>query len=315
MNPKLTRAANKLVLTAKKNLPTILTIGSAAGAIASSVLAARAAYKSLPTIEKHKETMEQLRANKDTFETSKEYNKETALVYKDTAINLAKDYWPAAVALGLTLAGIFSTNKIHQKRYLTMASMYSAVTAAYGEYRKRVSAKYGEAAERELYLDLKEEEIVTVTTDKNGKEKNKVEIVKKPGLIDDPTFSLYLIDPNDKLWYRGRPDMTYYYLTEIQNDMTQTLRTRGYVFLNEVLRALQKPEIPEGQVIGWVYDESRPEDENRIDFGLEDGTENFEFFMNGKNEFVYITMNHDGTIYDKFPLFDRLWLRNNPRRV
>lgn len=316
MNPKVTRTAGRLKLTVKKNLPTILTISSAAGAVTSTVLAARAAYKSVPTVEEHKDKMERLRANKDRFETEKEYNKETFNVYKKTAINLTKDYWPAAVSLGLTIAGIFTTNKVHRNRYFTMAGMYSAAAAAYENYRKRVKEKYGEEAEKELYYNTHREDVITIKTDKKGKEKTEVETVVKPGAVDDPNFSVYLIDQTDKsVWYSGRPDMTYYVLQRLESDLTIMLHTRGYLFLNEVLRALNKPEIPEGQVIGWVYDESKSEGDNRVDFGLKEGTENFDFFLSGKNDFVYLTMNHDGTIYDKFPLFDKLWNRNTPRRV
>ena len=315
MNPKIGRNVGRFGMTIKKNLPTITTVGSAAAAIGATVLSARAAYKSVPTIERHKKAIEQLHANKDKFETVKEYNKETMLVYKDTAIDLAKDYWPAGVALGLTLAGIFTTNSVHKKRYLTMAGMYTALSAAYEEYRKRVSNKYGVEEERDLYLGIQREEIVTVETDKKGKEKTKVTKVVKAGSVTDPTFSTWLIDDNCKLWYHGRPEMTYYVLVETQNDLTQMLRTRGYVFLNEVFRALQLPEVPEGQIIGWVYDETKSESDNCIDFGLREGSENYELFMNGKNDYVYINLNHDGTIYDKFPSFDRIRIRNDARRI
>lgn len=315
MNPKIGRTIGRFGITIKKNLPTITTVVSAISAVGAAVLSARAAYKSVPAIEKHKKNIERLHANKDKFDDVKEYNKETAIVYKNTAIDLAKVYWPAATSLGLSLAGIFTTNSIHRKRYFTVAGMYTAVNAAYQEYRKRVSEKYGDDAERDLYLNLQREEVVTVETDKKGKEKTSVDIVVKPGIEEDPTHSLYLIDTRDKCWYYKRPEMTYYYLFETQQTLTQMLRTRGYLFLNEVLRALEKPEIPEGQIIGWVYDETKGDTDNCVDFGLKEGTENFDFFMSGKNEFVYITLNHDGTIYDKFPCFDRIWKRNVTGRV
>ena len=315
MNPRIGRSIGKAGLMLRKNIPNITTAASIVGVVGTGVLSARAAYKSVKAVEEHKKTMEQLRANKNSFETDKEYNKEVASVYKNTAIQMAKVYWPAALAGGLTIAGIFTTNKVHKKRYLTMAGMYTTIAAAYSEYRKRVSDKYGEEAERELYFGTKKEEVVTVETDKKGKEKTNVEVVTKPGKTDSTDFSVYYFDINDKLWYYGRPELTYYYLMNVQNNLNQLLRTRGYLFLNEVLRALDKPEVPEGQLIGWIFDENKGETDNCVDFGLKEGTENFDLFMSGKNQFVYITLNHDGTIYDKFPSFDRLWKRHSSRRV
>ena len=315
MNPKIGRSIGKLGVTFKKNLPTITTVLSAIGVVGTGVLAARAAYKSCQTIEEHKDLVDQLHANKECFETEKEYNKEVVAVYKNTTIDLAKVYWPAFVAGGLTIAGIFTTNNIHRNRYFTMAGMYTAAVSAYKEYRKRVSDKYGEDAERDLFYNIKREEVVTVETDKKGKEKTKVEVVTKPGPIDDPNYDIIRIERGDKIWYAGLPESTYYRFLNVQSNMTQLLRTRGFVFLNEVLDALELPMVPMGQIIGWVYDESKSETDNCVDFGLKEGTENFDFFMSGKNEFVYLELNHDGTMYDKFPDFDRMFSRNVPRRI
>ncbi len=316
MNPKIGRTIGRFGLALRKHLPTITTVASSIGVIGTAVFSARAAYKSVPAIEEHKDILEQLRANKDGFDTEKEYNKEVVSVYKKTGVELLKSYWPAAVSSGLTIAGIFSTNSIHRKRYFAMAGMYTAVNAAYNEYRKRVSEKYGEDAERDLYLGLKREEIVTIETDKKGKEKTKTEVVVTPESTENPNYDVWLIDPSCKFWYKNHPEQTYYYLKHtVEADMTQLLRTRGYVFLNEVFRALELPEVPAGQYIGWIYDENKSETDNAIDFGLYEGTENFDFFISGKNEFVYIRFNHDGTILDKFEDYDRLHHRKRTKYI
>lgn len=316
MNPKIGRSVGRFGLFIRKNLPTITAMASIFGVVGTGVLSARAAYKSVPSIEKHKENIEKVRSNKDNLE-NKEYNKAVVTVYKDTAKDLVKVYWPAAITMGLTVAGIFTTNTVHRKRYLTMAGMYTAAISAYKDYRDRVRAKYGEEVERDLYYNIEREEIITVETDKRGKEKTKVEVVMKPKSGLDETLSLLLFEPSkgNHYWYHGRPDMTYYYLHGREEILTQMLRTRGYLFLNEVLRELCQPEIPEGQMVGWIYDETKGDTDNCVDFGLKEGTENFDLFMSGKNDFVYLQLNHDGTIYDKFPFYDRVWKRNHARHV
>lgn len=320
MNPKIGRSIGRIALSFKKNLPTITAVASGVFATASTVSAAVAAYKSVPTIEEHKRKIEQLRANKDKFDDVKEYNKAVAVVYRDTGLGLAKVFWVPAASLGFTLAGIFASDSIHRKRYITMAGMHAAVSTAFSEYRKRTRDRFGEDVERELYLNMNTEEVVTVETDRKGNEKTKLEIVKKPTMEYDATYSLFLIEPKDKCWYYGRPDMTMLYLNKKQEMLTQKLRSQGFLFLNDVLDALEKPLIPEGQFIGWLYDPDRGKDDNCVDFGLNPDSpfydpENVELFLSGKNEYLYISMNHDGTMYDKFPFYDRIWVRNDARRV
>ncbi len=315
MNPKTIRTIRKFGLMVKKNIPTIISFASAGGVIVTGIFSARAAIKSSPVIEEYKEKMELLKSNKETFENQKEYKKEVFSVCKDTAVGVAKQSWPAVTAAGLTVFGILKSDRMHRMDYAKMAGMYATLFAGYTEYRKRVAEKYGSEAEKDIYYDMQREEIVTVETDKKGKEKTKVETIFKPGFEHDANYTTWLIDTNDKLWYWRKPELTKYYLDEQQRFLTDLLQSRGFVFLNEVLRALHKPEIPEGQFIGWVYDEDKATGDNYIDFGLVPGTENYDLFMSGKNEFVYITLNHDGVIYDKFPRFDRVWKRNNAGRV
>lgn len=319
MNTKVTRSLGKLKLTIRKNIPTITTIVGVAGVVGTGILSARGAYKSVKAVDEHKKRMEQLRANKDSFDSLKEYNKEVVSVYTETGKEMAKSYWPAALAGAVTVASVITTHKVHRKRYLAMTGLYMASLQAFNEYRRRVEDKYGVEAERDLYFGRTTEEVVTVETDKKGKEKTSVEIVKKSDPKRDPTFSTLLIDINDKAWYYGRPESTYYFLVNAQRFLNEKLQAKGYLFLNDVLTALEKPEIPEGQFIGWIYDPDRGEkNDNCIDFGLMENSpffdkENVELFLNGKNEYVYITLNHDGTMFDRITEFNRYRDRNGVR--
>ena len=85
------------------------------------------------------------------------------------------------------------------------------------------------------------------------------------------------------------------------------LRSQGYLFLNDVYEMLGFPLVPEGQVVGWVLDESNASySENVIDFGIWDmhSVENVAF-INGEEKAVVLDFNVDGVIYDTFPKYSR----------
>ena len=90
------------------------------------------------------------------------------------------------------------------------------------------------------------------------------------------------------------------FLKEQQRYANKLLKKRGYLFLNEVYKMLGFSIIPEGQYIGWIYDEENPIGDNRVDFGLLD-TEDIDTirFFNGDERAVLLKFNHDGNILDK----------------
>ena len=58
------------------------------------------------------------------------------------------------------------------------------------------------------------------------------------------------------------------YLTVQERSFNDLLEIRGYVFLNEVLKALGLTMIAEGQTYGWRYDPDDNTIENCVDFGI-----------------------------------------------
>ena len=59
-------------------------------------------------------------------------------------------------------------------------------------------------------------------------------------------------------------------------------------------------KIPEGQVIGWIYDEKNPIGDNFVDFGIFDMNKEPNIrFINGDERGIILDFNHDGNILDK----------------
>lgn len=282
-----------------KNGPTIATVGAVAGVGATVALSIRAGMKLYPKVEEHKYYMDTLRSNKDTFEDKKEYNKMVFDQYRVLALDIVKAIWPSAVAGGATTALIISSHNTLQKRYLGAAAAYSSISAALMEYRSRVADKIGKDAELELLTGTKTTEIVEVVTDKKGNEKTKVTKTKEPTVTVNPDIILF--DESSPYWRKGNPELNLLFIRSREKAFTLELKGRNRVILNDVYEAFGLPETAEGQIVGWVYDETDPSCDCAVDFGIDENSANFKDFMSGKNEFIYLTLNHDGIIFERFP--------------
>lgn len=93
------------------------------------------------------------------------------------------------------------------------------------------------------------------------------------------------------------PENNLLYLHCQQNYANELLRSRGYLFLNEVYDILGIPRTKAGQVIGWIFDTDNPVGDNYVDFGLLDTRH--ENFINGYEKSVLLDFNVDGMILDR----------------
>lgn len=99
------------------------------------------------------------------------------------------------------------------------------------------------------------------------------------------------------LGWNNIPENNLMFLRYQQNHANDMLKSRGYIFLNEVYDMLGIPRTKAGQVIGWVFDPDNPVGDNYVDFGLFD-TRN-EDFVNGYINSVLLDFNVDGAILDQ----------------
>ena len=104
-------------------------------------------------------------------------------------------------------------------------------------------------------------------------------------------------DSNCNGWSK-EPKFNLLFLRQQENYATDLLKSRKYLFLNDVYDLLGIPRSKEGQVVGWIYDEKNPIGDNKVDFGIFDVSN--PKFANGLNEkFILLDFNVDGTILDK----------------
>lgn len=105
-----------------------------------------------------------------------------------------------------------------------------------------------------------------------------------------------IFDDSCPAWNRDA-EYNLLFLKEQQTFATDLLRSRGYLFLNEVYDMLGFPRSKAGQVVGWVYDEKNPIGDNKVDFRIFD--ERNSLFVNGYERSVLLDFNVDGCILDK----------------
>lgn len=309
----LQRSLKRVGRQLKKHAPTIISAASVGGVIVTGVFAFRAGYKSAPYIDEHKQKMISLKSHKEHID-AKDYKKAAFEIHKEAFVGCAKECVIPFVASGLTVTGIISSNNMMRKRLAHAGMALTALYASFSEYRKRVAEKYGEDAELEIRTGAKPKEIVETYTDKKGNEKTKVTTYIDTSDIPD-SIDYILLDKTWDRWREGNPEMTYFAILQVEKTLNQLLHTTGIRSVNQVREEFDKDWIPYGQIVGWTDDPDNPDCDCCIDFGLKEGTANFDDFMSGKNEFVILSLNHDGLFLDKIGDYNKEWRKNNFKRL
>lgn len=300
----LTRSLNKAGLIIKKHSPEILAVGGTIGVVATVVTACKATTKLNGILEKSKEEIDQIHyaaahpeelAEEYTIEDSK---KDLTIVYTQTALKLVKLYGPAVVLGVGSLAALLGSNQILRKRNVALAAAYTVVDKSFKEYRGRVVERFGKELDRELRYNIKAKEVTETIVHEDGTETTETKTVQVPDIAPGHSDYCKIFDETCPNWTRDR-EYNYMFLNKTQAQFNDLLQRRGYVFLNEVYKALGFQPTPAGQVVGWVYDEKDPVGDNFIDFGIHDKNDpEKRAFVNGLEQSIWLDFNPDGVIHE-----------------
>ena len=134
-----------------------------------------------------------------------------------------------------------------------------------------------------LEIEIEDGKVVSVKT---------VEPGKKITASDPVSMYARFFDCGCTGWQKDA-EYNMIFLKSMQNYANDLLKTKGYLFLNEVYELLGIPKSKEGQLVGWVYDKDDKFRDNYVDFCIfNSGNENF---VNGN---VLLDFNVDGEIID-----------------
>lgn len=267
-----TGAFSRFGFQVKKHSPEILVVAGIIGVVGSAVMACNATLKAQEVLAEANKDIEAVRTcatNPDLAEkyTEEDKKKDLAYLYIRTGVKVAGLYAPAIALGALSITGIVASNNILHKRNVALAAGYAAVDKGFKEYRNSVVERFGENVDRELKYGIKPQKVEeTVVDEKTGKEKK----VKKTIETVDPNLpcSPYgrFFDEGSRYWEKSAEENLFFLRAE-QNLANDRLKSRGYLFLNEVLERLDIPTTRDGQHVGWVYDPKNP---TYVDFGIYD---------------------------------------------
>lgn len=303
----LTKTANKVGFKLRKHSPEILVVAGIVGTVTSAVMACKATLKVHDVLDEAKETIDKIHTATENGKTEGgvEYSKEDSkkdltIVYAQTGLKFVKLYGPAVILGTLSITSILASNNILRKRNIALGAAYAAIDKSFKEYRGRVIERFGEAVDRELKYNIKSQKVEEIETDpETGKEKK---VKKMVDVIDPNLYSEYarFFDDGCKGWEKNA-EYNLMFLRATQNYANDLLRSRGYLFLNDVYDMLGIERTKAGQIVGWVYDPDNPDHngDNYVDFGIYDMRKpKARDFVNGYERVILLDFNVDGNIWD-----------------
>lgn len=296
---KASGALNKIGFGLKKRSPEILVAVGVVGTVVSAVMACKATTKIDTILDETKDQLDKIHEYAGNPDVAEKYNaedakKDTAIIYAQAGVKLAKLYAPA-VGLGiLSISSILASNNILRKRNMAISAALAAATQDFKDYRNRVIERFGKEVDHQLRYNIKAEEIEETVTDEKGKEKK----VKKSIEVADPNASGYV-----KYFTRSNPyweeDSSYVemFLRSQQNFANDKLKANGHLTLNEVYDMLGFHDSKAGMVVGWIYDLDHPNGDNYVEFDVK--KVNLPNEQGGYEEAYAIDFNVDGNIYNE----------------
>lgn len=273
-------------LKLKASSPTLLVVTGVVGFGVTAVMAAKASRRAEPVIDQHHKSRIQI--NELALTTAQE-RKDTIALYRETGIDLMRVYGPTIVVGTASAASILYGHRLLRGRHVATLLAYSGLQEQFAEYRSRVVKTLGADAERDIYDGAHGQWV----EDPDHKGEYKL----APVFSDDADLDSFL-----RPWIDVRnsncsldPTSTRLFLDGTQNWANMMLSTQGVVYLNQILKKLDLPECPEGQVSGWLRD---GDGDRYIDFGIHTSNDPQTIaFREGKSREVRLNFNIDGNIF------------------
>ena len=292
------RKMHKLGFKVKQRSPEILVIGGAIGVVASAVMACKATLKVNEVLDEAKtqiDTVHEVANDPNMSEkyTEEDKKKDLSIVYIQTGVKLVKLYGPSVVLGAASLACILTSHKILRKRNMALAAAYATVDRSFKEYRGRVVERFGEELDRELKYNIKAKQVEEKVVNEDGTE---TVVTKTVNAVDPTQYSEYARFFDDGcIGWEKNPEYNLMFVRQVQNWANERLKSRGYLFLNEVYEMFGFPMTEAGQVVGWVYDKEIGD--GFVDFGVYDlYNEKARDFVNGRERVILLDFNVDGNV-------------------
>ncbi len=298
-----TKAGQILVKTKlgiKKHSPEILVVTGIGTGIVAAIIACKQTIKANDIVAEARknlqniEDVKELAANSEVEYTEENEQEDRKTIGMQVTVGMVKTY-ALPVGLGvLSITCILAGHHILKKRNVALAAAYSALSTDFMNYRKRVVDKYGKDVDFMLKNGLEKQIIANQVVDpKTGEVKETQEEVLT---YDGDKLSQYarIFDEVESTQWTPSADHNRAFLLMEQNYFNERIKTRGYIFLNEVYERLGFRPTKAGSVVGWVYQNA---DYEGIDFGIFTAhTQKAAEFLEGTEPSIILDFNVQGDI-------------------
>lgn len=290
--------SNGVIFSLKKYSPEIMIVAGAIGTVTAAVMACRATMHVNDVLDENADNLNAIRdLHVNEQIDDKTFKSEMTKAYIHTGLEFATLYGPSVVLGALSMGTVFASNEILRKRNASITAAYATVDGAFKRYRKNVVDRYGKDTDKSLRFGTDKQQIEVVETSKDGKEK-KVKKTVDVASIDPNQYSEYAryFDKENPEWEKS-DEYNLMFLKSQQNYANDLLKSKKYLFLNDVYDMLGFPRTQAGQFVGWFYDEENPVGDNFVDFNL---TDCYRAVSGGNPEkTILLDFNVDGNIIDK----------------
>ena len=256
--------------TIKAKSPEIMLCAGIAGFVGTIVISCRQTIKAQAIIAEAKEQKKLVEAckNKEVV-TTEEYTEQDAKndmlkIRVQTGAKLLKNYAPAIIMGGFSIFALFKSHRILSNRNAALAQAYNSLSYAFEEYKKRA-----EASEN--------------SEDKKESCESEVDKKMKTECKEEDTSRFF--DECSRYW-KKHPAYNITFLKGVEREMNDTLRARGYLFLNDVYNALGIAPSKIGALVGWTDTKENP---HYVDFGI--GNLSCDQFAKGDNPSILLRFN------------------------
>ena len=298
-----TKAGQILVKTKlgiKKHSPEILVAAGIGTGIVAAIIACKQTIKANDIVAEARKSLQNIEdvkefaANNEVEYTEENEQEDRKTIGMQVAVGMVKTY-ALPVGLGiLSITCILAGHHILKKRNVALAAAYSALSTDFMNYRKRVVNKYGKDVDFMLKNGLEKQIVANQVVDP---ETGEVKETKEEVLTyDGDKLSQYarIFDEVGSTQWTPSADHNRAFLLMEQNYFNERIRTRGYIFLNEVYERLGFRPTKAGSVVGWVYQNANYEG---IDFGIFTAhTQKAAEFLEGTEPSIILDFNVQGDI-------------------
>lgn len=288
---KITSLIGKFI---SKNSPYILSGVGASAIVAGTVVIVKKAKKQDEFDEKISDDYAEKRYLAECETDEKIRRRKIVRLNVSRALKYAKYYAAPVLLISGGVLCMFSGTLIQTKRLKAISAAYTALAAAFNDYRERVRSVVGEEKERDIFEGIERDEKGNII---------KTDPIDEKYLENTKEFSRLFGDGNSIYWSKDTR-LCVTTLKGAESNLNQLLRYQGFVTLNDVWKELGMKPSEEGMYLGWRWKYGDPVyGETYIDLGFS-GPKNedrCETLRHAWNEEFWIKIIPPHTLFGKLP--------------